>query len=199
MIQRAPPRCFCILVAMGECPQIYMIKARIAPRSGASAMLHTFAPRPAAAALAALRCSDGLRSSTLLIGWALTNRKRFVKMSANARASSAFAAAFLAALIILVAMGACLQTCMIKLCAAPLLRALASLHTFAPRPAAAALAALRCSVLMCGRSQMSARPDMRAYPSLRPLARCLIILIYYTAFCTQSDGSFISVPCHCHL
>ena len=30
--------------------------------------------------------------------------------------------------------------------------------------------------LMCGRSQMSARPDMQAYPSLRPLARCLFIL-----------------------
>ena len=43
-----------ILVAMGEYPQTYMIKARIAPRSGASAMLHTFTPRPAAAALAAL-------------------------------------------------------------------------------------------------------------------------------------------------
>jgi hypothetical protein len=34
-----------------------MIKARIAPRFGAPAMLHTFAPRLAAAALAALRCS----------------------------------------------------------------------------------------------------------------------------------------------
>ena len=46
-----------ILVAMGECPQTCMIKARIAPRFGAPAMLHTFVPRPAAAALAALRCS----------------------------------------------------------------------------------------------------------------------------------------------
>ena len=34
-----------ILVAMGECPQTCMIKARIAPRSGAPAMLHTFASR----------------------------------------------------------------------------------------------------------------------------------------------------------
>ena len=41
---------FFILVAMGECPQTYMIKARIAPRSGAPAMLHTFAPRLAAGA-----------------------------------------------------------------------------------------------------------------------------------------------------
>ena len=48
------------------------------------------------------------------------------------------------------AMGECLQACMMK--------------------------TTRCSVLMCGRSQMSARPDMQAYPSLRPLARCLIIL-----------------------
>ena len=85
-----------ILVAMGECPQTCMIKARIAPRSGAPAMLHTFAPRPAAAALAALRCS-------VLMCAALTNRKRFGKMSANARASSAFASAFLAALIIMYA------------------------------------------------------------------------------------------------
>ena len=30
---------------MGECPQTFMIKARIAPRSGAPAMLHTFASR----------------------------------------------------------------------------------------------------------------------------------------------------------
>ena len=29
---------------------------------------------------------------------------------------------------------------------------------------------------MCRRSQMSARPDMRAYPPLRPLARCLFVL-----------------------
>ena len=86
---------FTILVAMGGSPQTYMIKARIAPRSGAPAMLHTFAPRPAAAALAALRCY-------VLMCAALTNRKRFVKMSANAHASMAFAAAFLAALIILV-------------------------------------------------------------------------------------------------
>ena len=68
------------------------------------------------------------------------------------------------------------QTCMNKLRIAPRSGAPAMLHTFAPRPAAAASASLRCSVLMCGRSQMSARPDMRAYPSLRPLARCLFIL-----------------------
>ena len=70
------------------------------------------------------------------------------------------------------------QTCMNKLRIAPRSGAPAMLHTFVPRPAAAALAALRCSVLMCGRSQMSARPDMQAYPSLRPLARCLFILIF---------------------
>ena len=79
-------------------------------------------------------------------------------------------------LFILVAMGECPQTCMNKLRIAPRSGAPAMLHTFVPRPASAALAALRCSVLMCGRSQMSARPDMQAYPSLRPLARCLFIL-----------------------
>ena len=67
------------------------------------------------------------------------------------------------------------RTCVNKLRIAPRSGAPAMLHTFVPRPASAALAALRCSVLMCGRSQMSARPDMRAYPSLRPLARCLFI------------------------
>ena len=74
-------------------------------------------------------------------------------------------------------MGGCPQTCMIKARIAPRSGAPAMLHTFVPRPASAALAALRCSVLMCGRSQMSARPDIQAYPSLRPLARCLIILV----------------------
>ena len=82
------------------------------------------------------------------------------------------------AVFILVAMGECPQTCMNKLRIAPRSGAPAMLHTFVPRPASAALAALRCSVLMCGRSQMSARPDMQAYPSLRPLARCLFILIF---------------------
>ena len=55
-----------ILVAMGECLQMRMIKARIALRSGAPAMLHTFASRPAADASRTLRslvlgdqCPDG--------------------------------------------------------------------------------------------------------------------------------------------
>ena len=131
------------------------------------AMLHTFAPRPAAAALAALRCS------VLMCGRS--------QMSArpDMRGISVFCGRLLAVSYILVAMGRCPQTCMIKLRIAPRFGAPAMLHPFAPRPAAAALAALRCSVLMCGRSQMSARPDMRAYPSLRPLARCLIILSDY--------------------
>ena len=80
------------------------------------------------------------------------------------------------------AMTSCSQTCMNKLRAAPLLRALANhvvvcyrpTHSH-PAPLQARSAPLRCYVLMCGRSQMSARPDMQAYPSLRPLARCLFI------------------------
>ena len=57
-------------------------------------------------------------------------------------------------------------------------------HTFSPRPAAAALAALRCSdglrsntLLIVWALANVARPDMQAYPSLRPLARCLFILV----------------------
>ena len=88
------PRCLFIIVAMVSHLQSCVIKACIAARFSAPAMLHTFAPRPAAAALAALRCY-------VLMCAALTNRKRFVKMSANAHASMAFASAFLAALIIL--------------------------------------------------------------------------------------------------
>ena len=42
---------------------------------------------------------------------------------------------------------------------------------------------------MCGRSQMSARPDMRAYPSLRPLARAVLDLI---AGCPCGPGPFDS-------
>ena len=71
---------------MGGCPQTDMIKARIAPRFGAPAMLHTFA-FPIFFAHSAQKISPcscvGAR-----------------KMSAKAGASSAFAAAFLAALII---------------------------------------------------------------------------------------------------
>ena len=74
-------------------------------------------------------------------------------------------------------MGGCPQTCMIKLRIASC-SALPQCSTHShPAPLQARDAPLRCSVLMCGRSQMSARPDMQAYPSLRPLAHCLIILV----------------------
>ena len=131
---------------------------------------HTFSPRPAAAALAALRCSDGLRSNTLLIVWALANVARpdmqaYPSLRPLARC-----------LIILVAMGGCPQTCMIKLRIASC-SALPQCSTHShPAPLQARDAPLPCSVLMCGRSQMSAKPDMPSYPALRPLARCLIIL-----------------------
>ena len=145
---------------MGGCPQTCMIKPRAASRVPRS---HSAPP---------IRIPIFFAHSAQKISLCSCVGAR--KMSANARASSAFAPAFLAALIILVVMGECPQTCMNKLRIAPRSGAPAMLHTFVPRPASAALAALRCSVLMCGRSQMSARPDMQAYPSLRPLARCLI-------------------------
>ena len=81
--------CAFMLVVMGGCLQTCMIKARIAPRFGAPAMLHTFAPRLAAAALAALRCS------VLMCG-----RSENVRKTGYA-SISVFAAAFLAALIMI--------------------------------------------------------------------------------------------------
>ncbi|MDO4407443.1 MAG: hypothetical protein Q4C16_00700, partial [Eubacteriales bacterium] len=81
--------CAFMLVVMGGCLQTCMIKARIAPRFGAPAMLHTFAPRLAAAALAALRCSVlmcGRSENVRKIGYA---------------SISVFAAAFLTALIMI--------------------------------------------------------------------------------------------------
>ena len=74
-------------------------------------------------------------------------------------------------------MGECPQTCMIKARIAPRFGAPAMLHTFA-FPVFLLILRKNPSMLMCGRSQMSARPDMQAYPSLRPLARCLFILIF---------------------
>ena len=81
--------CAFMLVVMGGCLQTCMIKARIAPRFGAPAMLHTFAPRLAAAALAALRCS------VLMCG-----RSENVRKTGYA-SISVFAAAFLTALIMI--------------------------------------------------------------------------------------------------
>ena len=73
--------------AMTSCSQTCMIKARIASRSGAPAMLHPFGIRSFCT-----RPAHKMASSSCVGAR---------KMSANARASSAFAAAFLAALIIL--------------------------------------------------------------------------------------------------
>ena len=151
---------------MGGCPQTCMIKLRIAPCSAlpqCSTHSHPAPRRPLWRPCVALCSCVGARKCPQ------------DRICGHIR----LCGRLLAVSYILVAMGRCPQTCMIKLRIAPRFGAPAMLHTFAPRPAAAALAALRCSVLMCGRSQMSARPDMRAYPSLRPLARCLIILSDY--------------------
>ena len=73
--------------AMTSCSQTCMIKARIASRSGAPAMLHPFGIRSFCT-----RPAHKMASSSCVGAR---------KMSANARASSAFAAAFLAASYIL--------------------------------------------------------------------------------------------------
>ena len=84
-VLRSLARCLFILTVIISHSQTCMNKLRIAPRSGAPAMLHTFAPRPAAGAF---------RAFALLCAhvWALANVRKtgYAGISVFASACSLF-------------------------------------------------------------------------------------------------------------
>ena len=73
------------------------------------------------------------------------------------------------------AMTSCSQTCMNKLRAAPLLRALASLHTFAPRPASGAF---RAFALLCAHVWALANVRKTGYASISVFAAACSLFIH---------------------
>ena len=152
-----------ILVAMGGCPQTCMIKQRAASRVLRSHsaphiripifLAHSALKIPLCSCVGARKCpQDRICEHIRLCG------------------------RLLAVYYILVATGECPQTCMNKPRAAPLLRALASLHTFAPRPAAGAFHAF---ALLCAHVWALANVRKTGYASISVFAAACSLFITY--------------------